>query len=116
MLVEMASLCNGEIIYFSLDGGSPVMQAHRSCGTAGVNGVQGKRAVIVQDGQIVLADGSNELTLDKLTDVPLTDNGTAIPQVENVLAAIAAAWALGIEPAIIRAGIRNFGYSTGNKA
>lgn len=116
MLVEMAPLCNGEIIYFSLDAGLPVVQAHRSCGTAGINGVQGKRAVIVQDGQIVLADGSNELMLGKLADVPLTDCGNAIAQVENVLAAIAAAWALGMEPALMRSGIRNFDYSTGNVA
>ncbi len=116
MLVEMSALCNGEVIYFSLDSELPVVQSHRLLGTAGVNGVQGKRAVIMRDGKIVLADGLKELTLGKLADIPPGDDGSVILHAENVLAAIAAAWALGIEPVLMRAGIRNFGNLTGNGA
>ena len=108
MLVEMATLCDGEIIYFSLDSDLPVIKEHCLRGTAGINGVPGKRAVTVREGEILLVNGSSELPLSKLSDVPLTRDGHAISEVENVLAAVAAAWALGIEPALIRAGIENF--------
>jgi cyanophycin synthetase len=104
MLVEMAGLCNGEVIYFSLDPESAVIDEHRLHGTAGVNGVKGKRAVIVRDGEIFLVTGSSELPLCKLADVPLA-GGRTIYEAENVLAAVGAAWALDIEPALIRTGI-----------
>ncbi|MCC2682074.1 MAG: Cyanophycin synthetase [Nitrosospira multiformis] len=108
MLVEMAALCNGEIIYFSLDSDLPVIKEHCLHGTAGINGVQGKRAVTVRDGEIFLVNGSSELPLSKLNDVPVTCNGQAALEVENILAAVAAAWSLGIDPAVIRAGIESF--------
>jgi cyanophycin synthetase len=41
--------------------------------------------------------------------IPLTENGAVAYQVENVLAAVGAAWALGISPEVIRAGIELFG-------
>jgi cyanophycin synthetase len=104
MLVEMAALCNGEVIYFSLDPQSAVIEGHRLHGTAGINGVKGKRAVIVRNGEILLVTGSSELPLCKLADVPLA-GGRTVYEAENVLAAVGAAWALGIEPALIRTGI-----------
>ncbi|MCX7185248.1 MAG: cyanophycin synthetase [Nitrosospira sp.] len=99
MLVEMSKLCNGEVIYFSLDPELPAVTAHRA------QEAQGRRAVIVRAGEIMLATGADEVLLIKLADVPLTDGGRAIAQIENVLAAVAAAWALGIEPDLIRSGI-----------
>jgi cyanophycin synthetase len=48
------------------------------------------------------------LPLGKVADIPLVRGGHAVPEVENILAAVAAAWALGIEPALIRTGIENF--------
>jgi cyanophycin synthetase len=99
MLVEMATLCDGEVIYFALDAELPAIAAHRA---------QGKRAVLVRDGKIVLANGADEITLTALADVPLTDSGRAAFQTENVLAAVGAAWALGITPELIRTGIETF--------
>ena len=112
MLVEMAALCNGEVIYFSLDPELPVIRKHCLADTAEIKGAQAKRAVIVRDGKILLVTGSSELVLGNVVDVPLTQGGHAVSEVENVLAAVGAAWALGIEPALIRAGIENF---TGNQ-
>ncbi|BCT68799.1 cyanophycin synthetase [Nitrosospira sp. NRS527] len=108
MLVEMAALCNGEVIYFSLDPELPVIRKHCLADTAEIKGAQAKRAVIVRDGKILLVTGSSELVLGEVADVPLTQGGHAVPEVENVLAAVGAAWALGIEPALIRVGIENF--------
>ena len=99
MLVEMAALCDGEVVYFALDPSLPALAEHLA---------QGKRAVIVRDGQIVLASGTNEKSLAKLSDVPLTEGGQANAQVENVLAAVGAAWSLGISPDVMRTGIETY--------
>jgi len=99
MLVDMAPLCDGEVIYFSLEPELPAIVAHRE---------QGKRAVIVRYGQIMLASGQGEIVLAKLSEIPLTEGGKAKVQVENILAAVGAAWALGISPDVMRTGIETF--------
>ena len=99
MLVDMAPLCDGEVIYFALDPQLPVVAEHRA---------QGKRAVIVRDGQIQLASGKDELPLTRLEHIPVTKSGQSTHQVENVLAAVGAAWALGISPDVMRTGIETF--------
>jgi cyanophycin synthetase len=99
MLVEMAELCDGEVIYFALDAELPAIIEHRA---------QDKRAVLVRDGQVILASGADEIALTKLSNIPLTDGGKTPAQVENVLAAVGAAWALGITPDLMRIGIETF--------
>ena len=99
MLVQMAPLCDGEVIYFAADPDLPALSEHRQAG---------KRAVIVRYGQIMLASGQGETALAKLADIPLTDGGKSLPQTENVLAAVAAAWALEISPDVMRTGIETF--------
>ena len=99
MLVEMSSLCDGEVIYFALDPELPAITEHRE---------QGKRAVLVRYGQIMLASGQGETSLAKLKDIPLTEYGKSNQQIENVLASVAAAWALGISPDVMRTGIETF--------
>ena len=56
----------------------------------------------------MLASGNEEVPLARLKDIPLSDGGRAKPQVENVLAAIGAAWALDISPDVMRTGIETF--------
>ena len=68
----------------------------------------GHRAVIVRYGQIMLASTQGETALARLADVPLCEGGANREQVENVLAAVAAAWALGIPTDIMRTGIETF--------
>ena len=99
MLIEMAALCDGEVIYFALDPELPAITEHLA---------QGKRAVVVRNDQIMLASGASEVALARLSDVPLTEGGKAIDQVENVLAAVGAAWSLGISPDVMRTGIETF--------
>jgi len=71
---------------------------------------------MVRDGEILLVNGANELPLVKLVDIPLAGSGNAIPAVENILAAVATAWALGITPALISTGIENItGVSDGSQ-
>ena len=69
---------------------------------------QDGRAVFVRDGAIVLAQGPRQERLADVAAIPLTHGGRVAFQVENVLAAVGAAWALDIPVELIRAGIETF--------
>jgi cyanophycin synthetase len=99
LVADMAGLCDGKVIFFGRDAGAPVIAAHR---------VQGGRAVFLHGGSIVLANGAQETVLMELHAVPLTEGGTLDFQNMNVLAAVAAAWALDVHEELIRAGIETF--------
>jgi cyanophycin synthetase len=100
LVVKMAELCDGDVIFFSPDPEVAVITQHRA---------QGKRAIIVRDDLLVLATGEDEIPLTKVAAIPLTHAGQDAFQVENVLAATGAAWALGLSLDLIRAGIESFG-------
>ncbi|MDD5240267.1 MAG: cyanophycin synthetase [Sulfuricella sp.] len=100
LVAGMASICDGEVIFFGIDPEAPAISEHLK---------QGKRAVIIRNGQLVLATGQKEFALCALSAIPLTCGGQDRFQVENILAAVGAAWALDILPDLIRAGIETFG-------
>ena len=108
MLVEMSELCHGEVIYFSIEPELPVIKQHCESGTGPT---QSKRAVIVRNGRVVLVSGSNELVLINLRKIASENGANNAQAIENILAAVGAAWALGIEPDLIRVGIETFGFS-----
>ncbi|WP_353155158.1 cyanophycin synthetase [Herminiimonas fonticola] len=91
-VAELASLCDGSVIFFAISSAAPVIAAHLA---------SGERAVFMRDGNIVLATGKEEILIDNATP-------HAALTMENSLAAVAAAWALGIGPDLIRAGIETF--------
>ncbi|MES2877981.1 MAG: cyanophycin synthetase [Pseudomonadota bacterium] len=94
-VVEMASLCDGQVIFYALDAQLEAIAAHRA---------QGGRALFVSDGQIVLAQG-----MEKFASIPLaTMKQAKAEKPEMVMAAVAAAWALDIAPELIAAGLRTF--------
>ncbi|MDE2599256.1 MAG: cyanophycin synthetase [Rhodocyclaceae bacterium] len=97
-VVEMAELCDGEVIFFSLNADSHVVREHRG---------KGGRAVIVRDGRIVLARDGDEKGLAELAAIPLV--AERAEETANVLAAIAAGWALNIDTALIKSGAQTFG-------
>lgn len=97
-LVEMAELCDGEVIFFSLNADSEVIRAHRA---------KGGRAVIVRDNRIVLARDGDEKGLTEASAIPLIAERPE--ETANVLAAIAAGWALNIDTALIKSGAQTFG-------
>ena len=97
-VAAMAAGCPGSVIFFSADRQHPVMATHRA---------QGKRTVHIDGDTLVAAEGSwRERVL--LRDVPITRNGTLPFQVENVMAATAAAWAVGLDWDTIRSGLSSF--------
>lgn len=104
MLVEISTLCHGEVIFFSIEPELPLIVQHRTHGTGPR---LGKRAVIMRNDVIILASGANELPLISIGTMTGAYNARAL---ENILAAVGAAWALEIEPDLIRAGINAFGF------
>jgi cyanophycin synthetase len=103
MTVAMIPHATGSVILFARDAALPVVQQHLA---------RGRRAVIAKDGHVVLADGQRLERLCDLRDVPLTKGGRIGFQVENVLAAVAAGWSVGLSKDAIRTGISTFGGDT----
>jgi cyanophycin synthetase len=99
MVAQMGPLCDGAVIFFATEADAPEVAAHRG---------NGGRAVLVRDGRIVLATGDDEVTLADLDRVPLAGAEPPEDGIESVLAAVGAAWALGVPAEILRAGIETF--------
>ncbi|VXC71481.1 cyanophycin synthetase [Massilia sp. 9I] len=97
-VAAMAEVTRGDVTFFALDVGNPLMSMHRA---------QGRRVVFVEDGHLVAAQGRFEERVP-LTDVPITRGGAVGFQVENVMASVAAAWAVGISWDKIRVGLKTF--------
>jgi cyanophycin synthetase len=98
IVVKMADSCSGSVTFFTSDPQHPVIATHRA---------QGQRVVYVDGDAIVAAEGSFERRI-ALADIPITRNGTIGFQVENAMAAMAAAWALGLDWETIRTGLSTF--------
>ncbi|WP_079433830.1 cyanophycin synthetase [Zoogloea sp. LCSB751] len=99
-VVEMASLSDGEVIFYAVDPNAEAVVQARN---------EGRRTVFVKDGAIVLATGEQEDPVARLAKIKLlADGGDAPGVLSNLLAAVAAAWALGVSPAMIRAGVKPY--------
>jgi cyanophycin synthetase len=100
LVAAMVGHCPGSVVFFAQDGTHPVLVRHR--------GEKGRTA-FVRDSHVVLAEGEQEIPLVSLKRVPLTHGGRIGFQVENALAAAAAAWRLGVPCEAIRVGLETFG-------
>lgn len=98
LVVEMAPLCDGGVIFYA-NAQLPPMVAHIA---------EGGRAVFIREGQLILAAGMNETVLVSLSAIPMVRDGASEQSVGNLLAAVAAAWALDIPVELIRAGTEGF--------
>jgi cyanophycin synthetase len=99
LVAEMAKYCPGTTVFFAKSGSHPLIMQRR---------LDGARVAFVRDNAIALAEGEYEFTLLSLDRIPLTLGGRIGFQVENVLAATAACWALGVPAEQIRLGLESF--------
>lgn len=95
-VAALAELCDGDVIFFAHSPDAAAIAAHRS---------HDGRSVYVRNGNIALASGAQEAVVGKLGALAYAE-GRA--NTESVLAAIGAAWALGLDAELIRAGIETF--------
>lgn len=99
LVAEMAAATDARVIYFSAHAASHVLKAHRA---------DGGECVCIEDGKIVLHSGDDRDELVELERVAFTYSGRVAFQVQNALAATAAAWAAGLNPAIIVRALTTF--------
>jgi len=111
-VLDMAELCDGQVMLYGMTGNTPAMAAHRA---------QGGRAVFLQRGVAVMATGASEqvganvealvkrVNSLRSTAGESTSDKAAVMDTQSVLAAVATAWALGIVPELISAGLETFG-------
>nr|WP_245984817.1 cyanophycin synthetase [Biomaibacter acetigenes] len=99
MAVEVKNRAKCGVIFFSAEEDNLVLRKHLS---------QGGRGVYVRDGTIFFKKGNEENFLMKVKDIPATLKGRARHNVQNALAAAAAAWALNVPLKVIARALREF--------
>ncbi len=95
-VVEIEEFCDGTVTFFSPDPANPVIVAHLAAG---------KRAVVIQEGQIMLAEGPVRTVLCNISAISSLQQDQNFEQTRHVLAATGAAWALGLSRDLIQAGL-----------
>jgi cyanophycin synthetase len=98
-VAKMATHTKGRVIYFSTLTDNPLIKQHLDAGG---------RAIFIKRGKIIVSDGDQTIKLGNIKDFPATFEGKALHNVQNALAAIGAAWGLGIATEVIREGLITF--------
>lgn len=95
-VLDMAKLCDGDMILYAIDGQHPALIAHRA---------EGKRTVFMNDDTVVQDDGRHRFDLIVRNDLP--DVVRAMPA-DVLLAAVGAGLALALEADTIATGLKTF--------
>lgn len=103
--VKIAGELDCKVVYFSTDNTNPLIAEHLQ---------KGKNAAFIENNQVVIAKEGKTIQFGELSEIPLTQNGTARFMIDNVLAAVAAAYSYGIPAEQISTALKTFvpGYET----
>lgn len=96
-IAGLAGLCDGSVLLYAADGRNAELVRHRAAG--------GRAVFLGEEDGCVLCDGSSSTLLPRLR--PLAADAPALAP-GTLLAAVAAAWALGIDADLIAAGVQTF--------
>lgn len=99
LVLSCVKKTKGQPILFSKDWQNPALKA---------NFDQGYLIVTIKDDQIIVQNKEGTSSIASVQTIPITFNGTAGFNVENVLAAVGALIGLGYRPDQIRAGLLSF--------
>jgi cyanophycin synthetase len=99
LVAEMAAATDARVVYFSTNARHPIVTSHLE---------QGGSCAFIDHGRLVLARDGVRNDLVDLERIPFTAGGRIRFQVQNALAAAAAAWAAGLNPAMIARALRTF--------
>jgi cyanophycin synthetase len=105
-VASMAAKTKGSVTFFALDKHHPVMATHRA---------QGNAVVYVENGSLVASKGTFSHHIP-LRTIAITMDGAIGFQVENVMASVAAAWALKLDWTTIENGLSSFSNDADNAA
>ena len=98
-VADEAIACSGEAIFYGASRRNPFIRARLAAGG---------KAVCISGGMIVLCEGRRSRPVLPVRDVAISLGGAIVFQVHNALAAVAAAWQLGVPPARIASALRAF--------
>lgn len=98
-VMALAQYCDGKVTLFGSQAQLPFLMEHVA---------NGERAVFIDHGQLILAQGSVRRSLCSISSIPITQQEADRASVSSILAATAAAWALGVSPELIEAGLNAF--------
>jgi cyanophycin synthetase len=98
-VMKLSQFCDGEVTLFSTQANHASLVDHVS---------NGQRAVFIDHGQLILAQGSLRTNLCTIASIPIAHTGSHPTGLTSILAAAATAWALGISPPLIEAGLIAF--------
>ena len=104
MVLPFMNNTKGEVILFSMKPENPALKDNLD---------KGNMNVILDDESIVVQKGGWTSTIANVVEIPITHNGKAMFNVQNVLAAVAATSALGLNEKQVRAGLVSFSSSIG---
>lgn len=99
LVAGMAEASPGRVVYFSLDPYNPLIASHLAAGGD---------AVFIDNGAIILASGESRTELLPLAKLRFAFGGKVRFMVQNALASVAAAWAAGLDPALIASALTSF--------
>lgn len=100
-VADLAQYCDGSVILFAADDHEPRLMSHVQ---------EGGRAGFWRDGQLILAEGKLEqsvLSTQRPGVSRLLKNNLLTTQ--DILIAACAAWAMGMDTDLIRAGVKSYG-------
>ncbi|ANJ66694.1 cyanophycin synthetase [Halothiobacillus diazotrophicus] len=98
IVARMGNTCPSAVTFFARDKLLPLLVSRRE---------RGDRVIYVDGAQIVAEQGAFQWRIS-MADIPLTFGGRIDFQVENVMAAIGAAWGLNLDWSIIARGLAGF--------
>jgi cyanophycin synthetase len=95
----MEKECREHIVWFSLNPQSPTVLEHVE---------HGGLAVVYQNGYITVLDGEAVVPVARAYEIPIAMEGKAVFNIQNAMAATAAAYALKVRAEEIRVGLSSF--------
>ncbi len=98
-VATMAQYCDGSITFYSQTPASSVITTHLA---------EGKCAVLIEHNTLIIANGASHQKILALSELGAAFNAQQVETKATVLAAVAAAWALGVPAETIRDGLRSF--------
>jgi len=99
LVVPLGDSSRGSVLFFARRPDHPVLVDHRA---------RGGKVAFADRGHLMLAEGDRTHDLAVLSQIPMSHAGHVGFQLENILAAAAAAWCVGLSPETIRAGLESF--------